>query len=226
MVIDILILLVVVGAAWIGFQKGLIQPLLTELFGLGALLLIVGHRDGFLAATQALFHANAVLAIIMAVVLAVGMGYLGARLGGAVHKMPAVCGVDGFLGIWVQTLLAVGFCYLLISGLIVMDRAFTPLSTPSVNATQLGGLERLLASNPFTASVVDIGQLRAFEGRAAKPGGVRVADLPGVGQLQGIYRDFLQSQLAGSRLAPAVMSVGRHLPGLGQFGPRDVPRRR
>jgi hypothetical protein len=225
-VIDILILLVVVGAAWIGFQKGLIQPLLTELFALGTLLLIVGHRDGFLAAAQALFHANAILAIFMAIVLAVGMGYLGARLGGAVHKMPAVCGVDGFVGIWMQTLLAVGFCYLLISSLIVMDRAFTPLTTPSVNASELSGLEGQLASNPVTACVVDTAQLQTFESRAAKPGGVRVADLPGVGQLQAIYRDFLQSQLAGSRLAPAVMSIGRHLPGLGQFGPRDVPRRR
>jgi hypothetical protein len=224
-IIDILILLVVIGAAWIGFQKGLVQPLLAESFALGTLLLIVGHRDGFSAAAQALFHANVILAIFMAVVVAVGMGYLGARLGGAIHKMPAVRGVDGFVGVWMQTLLAVAFCYVLISGIIVMDKAFTPIGTPTVNATQLSGIERQLASNPLTATVIDIRQLRSFDARAARPGGVRVTDLPGLSQLQSVY-DFLQPQLAGSRLAPAIMSVGGHLPGLGQFGPKDIPKRR
>lgn len=226
MVIDILILLVVIGAAWIGFQKGLVQPLLTELLALGTLLFILGHRDGFLAAADTFFHANSVLAVFIAVVLAIGMGYLGARVGGAIHKMPAVLGVDGFLGVWMQALLAVAFCYVLISGIIVMDKTFTPLSTPTVNGPQLTSIERQLASNPLTASVVDIHQLRSFDARAAKPGGVRITDLPGVSQLQTVYHDFLQPQIAGSRLAPAVMSVGRHLPGLGEFGPRDIPRKR
>ncbi len=226
MLIDILIVLVVIGAAWLGFQKGLVQPLLAEILALGTLLVILHNRAGFLALTEALFHANAVLAFFMAIVIAVVMGYVGARVGGAIRKMPVVQGVDGFVGFWLQTLLAISFCYVLISGIIVMDVAFTPITTPTVNASQLASLERQLGSNAFTSSAVDGHDLRGFDGRAARPGGVRVSDLPGIGQLQGLYRDLLQPQLAGSRLAPAVMSVGRHIPGLGKYGPKDLPRRR
>jgi hypothetical protein len=224
-IIDLLIVLVVIGTAWIGFQKGLLQPLLAEVLALGTLLLILHNRAGFLGLTQALFHANVVLAFFMAVVFAAVMGYLGARLGGAIHKMPVVRGVDGFLGLWLQTLLGIGFCYLLISGIIVMDVAFTPITTPTVNAAQLAGLERQLESNPFTSSAVDTHDLRSFDAAAAR-GGVRVSDLPGIGPLQGIYRDLLLPQLSGSHLAPFIMSVGRHIPGLGRYGPRDLPRRR
>jgi hypothetical protein len=225
-IIDILIVLVVIGAAWLGFQKGLVQPFLAELLALGTILVILHNRTAFLGFTQALFHANAVLAVFMALVIAVVMGYLGARLGGAIHRMPVVQGVDGFFGLGVQVLLAIAFCYVLISGIIVMKVAFTPVTGPTVNASQLTALERELASNPFTSSAVDEQDLQSFDGQAARQGGVRVADLPGIGQLEGIYRDLLQPQAAGSRLAPAVMSVGRHIPGLGHYGPKDLPRRR
>lgn len=225
MIFDILIVLVVVGAAWLGFQKGLIQPLLAEILGLGTLLVILHNRAGFLALTETMFHANAVLAFFMAIVIAVVMAYVGARLGGAIRKMPVVQGVDGFLGLGLQTLLAIAFCYVLISGMVVMDVAFTPLTAPTINAVQLAALERTLGSNTFTASAVDDGELASFAGRAAR-GGVRVSDLPGIGPLQGIYTDLLRPQLAGSHLAPTVMSLGRHMPGLGKYGPRDLPRRR
>ena len=47
-------------------------------------------------------------------------------------------------------------------------------------------------------------------------------------ELRLIERDALVARLeaAGSRLAPTIMSVGRHIPGLGHYGPRDLPRRR
>lgn len=225
MIIDILIVLVVAGAAWLGFQKGLVQPLLAEVLALGTLLVLLHNRAGFLGLTEALFHANAVLAFFMAIVIAVVMGYVGGRVGGAIHKMPVVQGVDGFFGLGLQTLLAVAFCYVLISGIIVMDVAFTSIPNPTVNASQLATLERQLQSNTFTSSAVDPHDLGSFDGRAAKPGGVRVSELPGIGFLQSL-QGLLQPQLAGSHLAPAIMSVGRHIPGLGEYGPRDLPRKR
>jgi hypothetical protein len=224
-IIDLLIVLAVVAAAWVGFQRGMVQPLLAELFALGTLLVILHNRDGFAALVQAFFRANGALAAIIAVVLAVLMGYLGARIGGAIHKMPVVRGVDGFLGLWLQVLFAIGFCYVLISGIIVTDHAFAPITSTNVNAAQLRVLERQLGSNAFTSGAVDGTALQRQERQAAKPGGVPVADLPGVSTLQGLSRDFLVPQLAGSHLAPFIMNVGRHIPGMGPFGPRDLPKR-
>ena len=52
---------------------------------------------------------------------------------------------------------------------------------------------------------------------------VKTAELPLLPQVQGMYNDVLQPQLIGSRLAPWVMRIGQHLPGLGGFGPQDIP---
>ena len=225
MIIDVVIVLVVVGAAWVGFQRGLVQPLLAELFALITLLVILHNRSAFSAATDAVFHTGAFLAVMVALVLAVLAGYLGARLGGSIHRMPVVRGVDGFLGVWVQALFGIAICYLLISGIIVSDRAFASLSAASVNAAQLQALERQLSSNVFTSTVLDGRDVQTFGARAAKPGGVPLADVPGASVLQSISRDILWPQLSSSHLAPFVMSVGHRIPGLGSFTSRDLPRR-
>ena len=39
------------------------------------------------------------------------------------------------------------------------------------------------------------------------------------------YEDVLQPQLSGSRLAPVVLGIGQRVPGVGKFGPRDLPRK-
>lgn len=225
MIIDVLIVLVVVGTAWVGFQRGLVQPLLAELFALITLLIILHNRSAFLAATDALFHLGPVLALVVALVLAGLMGYLGARIGGSIHRMPVVRGVDGFVGVWVQALFGIAICYLLISGIIVTSRAFTPISKATVNATQLLAVERQLSTNLFTASVLDGRDAQTANARAAKPGGVQLADVPGLATLQSVSRDILEPQLAGSHLAPFVMNVGHRIPGLGSLTSRDLPRR-
>lgn len=225
MIIDVLILLVVVGAAWFGFQRGLIQPLMAELFALFTLLLILHNRSAFVATTDALFHVGAFLAVVVAIILAGLMGYLGARLGGNIHRMPVVQGVDGFVGVWVQALFGIAICYLLISGIIITDRALSPITASTVNATQLRSIERQLSTNAFTSTVLDGQDVKTFNAQAAKPGGVQLSDVPGLGTLQSVVRDILQPQLAGSHLAPFVMRVGHLVPGLGSFTSRDLPRR-
>jgi hypothetical protein len=224
-IIDVVIVLVVIATAYVGFQRGMVQPLLAEVFALTVGLLILHNRSAFASLTEALFHANILISVLIGLVLVGLAGYLGARLGGAIHKMPVVRGVDGFFGIWLQVLFGIGLCYVLISGIIVMERAFAPLTAQTVNARQLATLERQLRANAFTSSLVDGHDLQPFDARAGKPGGVRVADLPAIGALRGVQRDFLQPQLAASRLAPYVMNVGRRIPGLGPFGPTDLPRR-
>jgi Colicin V production protein len=223
-IIDIVIALVILGAAVIGYYKGFVQPLLAELFALGTLLLILRNRDGFAAAAQALFHASGVLAVVMAIVLAVIAGYMGARLGGAIHRMPAVRGVDGFLGVWMQVVVAVAFLYLLVSAVIVMGQAFNPVANATTaNPAQVRTIGRLLGSNPITASMVGGAEMDRLDQLARRSSAVKTADLPLLPEVQSIYTDVLQPQLIGSRLAPWILRIGQHLPGLGGFGPADIP---
>lgn len=224
MIIDIVIALIVLGAAWFGYQRGLLQPLLTELFALLTLLLIVGNRDAFAAIAEQLFHANALVAGLMAVVIVALVGYLGYRVGGAIHRMPAVRGVDGFFGVWFQALAAILFCYLLVSGIIVLGRALGPVvSSPTLNRSQLELVQQSLETNPFTGTLIDSRSMDRLDAQA-RGGGVRSSEIPVLGGMQGMYLDFLRPQLAGSRLAPLVLGLGQHFPGVGRYGPADIPR--
>ncbi len=226
MVIDVLIVVIVLGSAWVGFQRGLIQPLLAEVLGLGTLLFIYRNRTGFLALAGAVLHANVIVAFFMALILASVLGFAGAQVGGIIHKMPAVRGVDGFLGFWVQTIFGIALCYLLISGMIVMDKTFAPINSSTVNRGQLQAIEQQLGSNLFTAGLVDSHELQPYQAQAQKVGTVQLADLPAIGQFQTFYKDFIKPQLASSHLAPVVMSIGRRIPGLGHYTSKDLPRKR
>ena len=55
--------------------------------------------------------------------------------------------------------------------------------------------------------------------------GASIAQAPQLNQLATAYEDVLQPQLSGSRLAPVVLGIGQRVPGVGKFGPRDLPRK-
>ena len=59
MIIDIFVALTVLGAAFVGFQRGFIQPLLAEILFVGTLLVLLNNRDTFLGFMKDVFHASA-----------------------------------------------------------------------------------------------------------------------------------------------------------------------
>jgi len=224
-IIDILIVLMVVGAALVGFQKGFIQPLLAELLFVVTLLVLLDNRNAYLAFMQGVFHANAVIAVFVALILAAVFGYVGARLGGLVHRMPSVRGWDGFLGIIIQALVAVVIAYSIISTMIVLDRAVGPsVNNSALTLAQARGLQKELESNAFTAPLGDSADFRALLTRATKPGGAHITDAAGLNQVVTLYQDLFLPQLERSRLAPMVMGIGDHVPFFGHFGPQDLPK--
>src|ERR687887_1338683 len=102
MIIDILVALMVLAAAFVGFQKGFIQPLLAEILFVGSLLVLLNNRDAYLAFMKDVIHANALIAVLAALIIATVFSYAGIRVGGIIHRMPSVRGWDGFLGVFVQ----------------------------------------------------------------------------------------------------------------------------
>src|SRR5262249_53687974 len=86
-------------------------------------------------------------------------------------------------------------------------------------------IEHQLGGNAFTSAVLDGNQQATLNALAAKPGGLKLGDVAIISQLQSTTRDLLAPQLAASHLAPVVMNIGRHIPGLGPFGPTDTPKR-
>jgi hypothetical protein len=223
LIIDIAVVLLLIVALILGYQRGVIQPLMAEIFFFGTLLVLFRFHDQFVAETAKLLHLNAVFSVFVALIIAVIMGAVGGAVGGAFHRMEAIRGVDGLLGIFVHGAVTLIVIYLAVSALVTLDNGFEPaLRTASLTLPQVVALENQLLSNPITSALVSKSDLDALKTAAAKPSGARIDSVAGIHQLQQIYSGFLQPQLHSSRTVPVILGIGRHLPFIGRVGPGDL----
>ena len=222
MIIDILVVLVVVIALITGFQRGVIQPLLAEIFFFGTLLVIFRFHDQY-TSLLGKYHISAVISVFVALIIAVVLGAVGGAVGGAFHRMESIRGVDGLLGVVVHGVVSLVIIYLAVSALVTLDNAFQPaLRSASLTLTQVNQLESQILSNPITAAMVSRSDLDALKAAAQKNNAAHLDSVGGIHQLQQIYTDFLQPQLHGSRTVPFILGFGQHLPLIGHVGPNDL----
>ena len=211
MVIDIAIVLVVIVAVVIGFQRGVIQPLMAEIFFFGTLLVVFRFHDQYTNEMQKLLHLNAVLSVAAALIIAIVLGAVGGAIGGAFHRMEAIKGIDGLLGVFVHGIVTLVVIYLAVSALVTLDNAFEPaLKTASLTLTQVDNLENEILSNPITSALVSKSDLDSLKASAAKSNAAHIESVGGIHNLEQIYTSVLQPQLHSSRLVPWILRLGQH----------------
>ena len=223
MIIDILVVVVVVIALITGFQRGVIQPLMAEIFFFGTLLAVFRFHDQYTNEMQKLLHLTPVLAVFVALILAVVLGAIGGAIGGMFHRLEAIRGIDGLLGVFVHGVVTLVVVYLAISALVTLDNAFKPaLANANLTLTQVNQLESQILSNPITAVLVSKADLDALKAAAAKNNAAHLDSIAGIHQLEQIYSDFIAPQLHSSRVVPFILGFGAHLPFIGHVGPSDL----
>ena len=223
MIIDIAVALLLIIALIIGYQRGVIQPLMAEIFFFGTLLVVFRFHDQYTSQMEKLAHLTPVLSIFLAIILAIVMGAIGGAIGGAFHRLESIRGIDGLLGIFVHAAVTLVVVYLAISALVVLDNAFEPtIRSASLTLAQVSTLETWVESNPITAAMVSKQDLAALKNAAGGASGAKLDNVAGIHQLQQIYTSFLQPQLHGSRSVPIILSIGSHLPFIGHVGPSDL----
>jgi uncharacterized membrane protein required for colicin V production len=221
-VIDILVVVILVVALITGFQRGVIQPLMAEIFFFGTLLMIFRFHDQY-TMLLAKFHISAVISVFVALILAIVLGAIGGAIGGAFHRMESIRGIDGLLGVVVHVVVALVIIYLAVSALVTLDNAFEPvLNQASLTLSQVNSLESEILSNPITATMVSKQDLDALKAAAQKNNSAHLDSVQGIHQLQQIYTDFVQPQLHNSRSVPFILGFGQHLPLIGHVGPNDL----
>src|SRR5580765_1199642 len=99
---------------------------MAEIFFFGTLLAVFRFHDKYTAEMQKLLHLTPVLSVFVALILAVVLGAVGGAVGGMFHRMEAIRGVDGLLGIFVHGVVTLIVIYLAISALVTLDNAFEP----------------------------------------------------------------------------------------------------
>lgn len=216
-------MILIVVALVTGFQRGVIQPLMAEIFFFGTLLLVFRFHDQYTDQMQKLLHLTPVFAVFVALILAVVLGAVGGAIGGLFHRMEAIRGIDGLLGVFVHVVVTLIIIYLGISALVTLDNAFEPaIKSANLTLQQVNQLETEVLSNPITAAMVSKSDLQALKDAATKNNAADLNQVAGIHQLEQIYTDFLQPQLHGSRLVPFILGFGKRLPVIGRVGPDDL----
>jgi len=223
LVIDIVVVILIVIALVTGFQRGVIQPLMAEIFFFGTLLLVFRFHDQYTDQMQKLLHLTPVFAVFVALILAVVLGAIGGIIGGLFHRMEAIRGIDGLLGVFVHVVVTLIIVYLGISALVTLDNAFKPaIASASLTLQQVNQFENEVLSNPITAAMVSKSDMKALKDQAAKNNAADINQVAGIHQLENLYTDFLQPQLHGSRLVPFILGFGSRIPIIGHVGPGDL----
>ncbi|MGH7902926.1 MAG: hypothetical protein ACREPA_02210 [Candidatus Dormibacteraceae bacterium] len=221
MVIDAVVILVVLAALLVGFQKGLLQPLLAEVLFFGVLLVLVRDRHAYAAFMQRHLHGGGVVDVFGALILAVVAGYLGGILGRILHRLPVLRGVDGLFGVFVHAGIALAVLYVGISALVSLDMAFGPISNAvSLTARQVAQVQVALATTPVLGASIDPKEYSRLQ-KEARSGGARLDTASQLHLLDQVYLT-VESQLRSSRLARYVMAIGVHFPVVGHLGPGDL----
>jgi hypothetical protein len=223
MVIDIAVVLLILLALLLGYQRGVIQPLMAEIFFFGTLLLVFRFHDQYTTQMDKIAHINAVFSVFVALILAVVLGAVGGAIGGAFHRMDAVRGIDGLLGIFVHVGVTLVIIYLGISALVTLDNAFVPtLNKASLTLAQVNQLEAMILSNPITSAMVSKQDLASLKAAAAKTDAAHIDSVQGIKQLGQLYTGFIEPQLHSSHTVPFILGFGQHLPFIGHVGPGDL----
>ena len=223
MIIDIIVAILLVIALLVGYQRGVIQPLMAEIFFFGTLLAVFRFHDQYTTEMQKLLHLSPVLSVFAALIIAVILGAIGGAIGGAFHRMESIRGIDGLLGVFVHGIVTLVVIYLAVAALVTLDNAFVPaLKSASLTLAQVNQLEAEILSNPITAAMVSKSDLQALKTAAAKSSGARLDSVAGIHQLQQIYSDFVQPQLHSSHTVPFILAFGHHIPVIGRVGPTDL----
>jgi uncharacterized membrane protein required for colicin V production len=223
MIIDLVVVLILLVALFLGYQRGVIQPLMAEIFFFGTLLVVFRFHDQYTAEMEKLVHLNAVLSVFVAIILAIVMGAIGGAIGGAFHRIESIRGIDGLLGVFVHVAVTLVVIYLAISALVTLDNAFAPtLKSASLTLAQVNQLESWIESNPITSAMVSKQDLKTLKHSAGGASGAHIDSVQGIHQLQQIYTGFLQPQLHASRSVPIILAIGIHVPVIGHVRPSDL----
>src|SRR5437016_7742778 len=97
---------------------------MAEIFFFGTLLVVFRFHEQYTNEMQKLLHLTPVLSVFVALIIAVVLGAVGGAIGGAFHRLEAIRGVDGLLGVFVHVLVSVGVIYLAVSALVTVGNAF------------------------------------------------------------------------------------------------------
>jgi uncharacterized membrane protein required for colicin V production len=214
--IDIACVVILALALLHGLLKGLFRPLITWAFIIAGVAVGFGH-PGVAASFAPSAGWRPIMGLVVVVVFAV-VGFLVAHLIAPriYHLIPGMGLLDRLGGAVLSLVLAFVVLFLLLNGLVTVDRATAPIDgSAAVSVPEIQQIQNLVASNPAASIALSQSQLEALKGEVGSGSSATpAADIGQLSTVLGVLRN-VHIQMVQSEVAPVIFRIGESLPFLG-----------
>jgi hypothetical protein len=211
--VDIAIVIALAAGAFAGWRKGFIVPLVVQA---GALLSLATLYAGPLQGSVPSGAAGLGLGIGAIVLGSSILGAIGGIFIRLIYHFGVLKSVDKVAGVPLGLATAAITLYVALVGTIALDGWLAPLhGTLTIGPEQLAAVEKIAALNPTFSAFADPTMLNSIA-VAAKSAPIPADQLAKYDAALGFYESSVRPALLTSRIAPALLGLGEHLPFIGQ----------
>jgi hypothetical protein len=211
--VDLAIVIALATGAFAGWRKGFIVPLVVQA---GALLGLATLYAGPLQGTVPSGAAGLGLGVGAVVLGSSILGAVGGLFIRLVYRFGVLKRVDKVAGVPLGAATAAITLYLALVGTVALDGWLAPLhGTLTIGPQQLAAVQKLAAVNPTLSAFADPSLLNSIAA-AAQSAPIPTEQLAKYDAALGFYETSVRPALLTSRIAPAILALGEHLPVIGQ----------
>jgi hypothetical protein len=210
--IDVAILIALAAGAFAGWRKGFIVPLVVQA---GALLSLAAVYAGPLQSSVPSGNASLGLGIGAIVLGSSILGAVGGLFIRLVYRFGVLKSMDKVAGVPLGLATAAITLYVALVGTIALDGWLGPLHGATIGPEQFAAVEKIAAVNPALATFADPSLLTSIAA-AAQTAPIPADQLAKYDAALGFYETAIRPALLQSRIAPAMLALGEHLPFIGQ----------
>lgn len=211
--VDLAIVIALAAGAFAGWRKGFIVPLVVQA---GALLSLATLYAGPLRGTVPSGAAGIGLGVGAVVLGGSILGAVGGIFVRLVYRFGVLQKMDKVAGIPLGAATAAITLYVALIGTIALDGWLAPLHGPgAIGPQQFAAVEKLAALNPTFSAFADPTMLNSIATAAAKAP-IPTDQLAQYDAALGFYEASVRPALLSSKIAPAILALGEHLPVIGQ----------
>jgi hypothetical protein len=211
--VDLAIVIALAAGAFAGWRKGFIVPLVVQA---GALLGLATLYAGPLQGTVPSGAAGLGLGVGAVVLGSSILGAVGGIFIRLVHRFGVLKRMDKVAGVPLGAATAAITLYLALVGTVALDGWLAPLNgTLTIGPQQLAAVQKLAAVNPTLSAFADPSLLNSIAA-AAQSAPIPTEQLAKYDAALGFYETSVRPALLTSKIAPAILALGEHLPLIGQ----------
>jgi len=211
--VDIAIVIALAAGAFAGWRKGFVVPLVVQA---GALVSLAALYAGPFQSSVPSGVSGIGIGVGAVVLASSLLGAIGGMLIRLVYRFGVLKRLDKVAGIPLGAATAAVTLYVVLVGTVVVDGWLGPLHGGlAIGPEQLASVQKLAALNPALSMFADPTTLSELVTVAAKAP-IPADQLAKYDAALGLYESSVRPALLTSKIAPAMLALGEHLPFIGQ----------